>query len=127
MKVKPFRKIVPNDGTISQGRLFEIHTESSLSITSRSTTDGIPLAPEKVPRLVNPKQFDAINYRRRVKMCIEMARLRSGRPVDGRRAADFKYLGRHVHALRRARNPEGTFVQERDKVTELNGFLSLGN
>ena len=127
MKVKPFRKIVPNDGTISQGRLFEIHSESSLSSTHCPTSDGIPLAPEKVPRLVNPKQYDAINYRRRVRMCIEIERLRSGRPVDGRRTGNFIYVGKHVHALRRARNPEGTFVQEGDKGTELNGFLSLGN
>ena len=76
---------------------------------------SVEIDAEKVPRLVNAKQFDAINYRRRVRTCIESARLEAGRPADGRRTGGYKYLGRHIHAQNRVRDERGTFVTTHEK------------
>jgi hypothetical protein len=77
----------------------------------RATSIVYPINDTLVPLPVNPRQFDAIQSRRRIRFAVESARIGSGRPVNGRRQGKFKYLGRHIHATKRVRSKSGTFIK----------------
>ena len=123
--MKSFRQIHPNNGEVTQRQLFEEHISGEIRINSKADIGDIPLDPTKVPRLVNPKQFDVITYRRRMRMCIEKARCEAGRRTDGIRQNEYIHPGRHLHALKRVRDPTGTFMKVKTETPLQN--LSICN
>lgn len=113
MKIQPYRKIVKADGRITQKDLFGefiSRVRSPVDIPAGVGSDS-PISDELVPRLVNPRQFEAICMRRRVRSCIEKARIDVGIPADGSRTGGYKYLKRHVVASNRARDHNGLFTK----------------
>lgn len=113
MKLLPYRKLVKADGKVTQKDLFRqfILTKQDAN-DDASKESGVQISENLVPRLVNPRQYNAINLRRRVRSCIEKARIDAGLPIDGSRpAGGFKYLQRHIIASQRARAPSGTFLK----------------
>jgi hypothetical protein len=109
MKVLPFRAIVPDDGKTSQKQLFDGFISLVEMTTNSGSVPAVPIAGDLVPRLVNPKQFDVIQFRRQVQFCMEERRVSCGMRPDGVRIGEYKCVQRHIIAKRRPRNPSGTF------------------
>ena len=124
--VSKFRKIVKDDGRISQRDLLIEFMRSREFKEEDKPTSNVPIDSQKVPHLVSSKQFVAITFRRQVRHEIECARLLAGRPIDGRRTGKYKYFQKHIHARRRVRDSNGLFVQTRLKDDDL-GVASLCN
>lgn len=111
MKLQPYRRLVRSDGKISQKDLYDEFIDTKNEPTAHIGPGEIPICDGLVPRLVSQRQFDAITMRRRVRLCIEAARIEAGLPEDGFRSGRFKYLKRHLVAGKRARAPSGSFVK----------------
>ena len=105
-----FRRIVKDDGIICMKELSRGFILARDRQRADGGEDGVPIDPSKVPITVHPKQFDVINFRRLVRSEIERSRIRSGRPINGRRERQFKYVSKHLQASRRVRNPNGSFT-----------------
>ena len=115
--------VVPNDGSWTQKQLFDQkRTGQSIYIPGLQVPD-IEIAFDKVPRLINPKQFESIAYRRKMRLCIEAERLKMGRPVDGRRKGEYKYEGKHLHALNRVRGAGGTFARVNPAIMDIENHV----
>jgi hypothetical protein len=104
-----FRQIFRDDGTVSHEELFTKYVKSPTQLHDHRMSSNVPIDPSKAPITVNPKQFEAINFRRAVRYEIEKSRSVAGRPINGRRAHSYKYLTKHLVANGRLRNPDGSF------------------
>ena len=125
MKLPPYRAIVRADDKWSQRELFDKFIADPAYAASLGNPAGVPISTEMVPRPVNVRQFDVINFRRQVRNCVEAARLSAGRRPDGRRSGSYKYVQRHDHAKKRIRDATGAFLQT--KVKEESGVASITN
>jgi len=112
MKIPILRPIVKFDGKLTQRDIFMRHIlrDDPNENETTSHVSGIPINHNQVPLLVSQKQFDVINFRRQIRVKIEESRLLQGRPLNGRRLGTFKYIQKHLHAQKRARDSTGVFV-----------------
>ena len=104
-----FREIVKDDGRVTQRQLLDSFMDRRRSGLKLEEVSDVSIDSCKVPVLINPKQFEAIQLRRRVRSIIEKVRIESGRPKDNRRVDSYKSLGKHLHAMSRVRS-RGVFV-----------------
>jgi hypothetical protein len=122
-EVTKYRPIVRDDGSVTQKQLLLEFMTGGHEESASSAAD-----PEHdyslVPRLVNAKQFDVIQFRRRVRRVIETERIRVGRPIDGSRTEKYKYYSKHVHAKNRVREKGGSFAN--NSVSSICDIIKLG-
>ena len=117
--VSKYREIVKDDGRVSQRELLVTIMQDRAMKEENKSECLVPIDSKKVARLVNPKQYEAINFRRHVRYEIECARVSAGRPIDGRRTGKYKYLQKHIHARSRARDSSGAFVPTKASLPSL--------
>ena len=127
MKPTQFRAILKDDGRRTQRDVFDAFLRTGDIDSYDTLYPEIPVDTSKVPVIVNAKQFDAIQLRRRVRAVIEKARIEAGRPKDNRRVGEFKSLQKHLQARNRVRGAGGTFVPRSVKEENIDGIPSLCN
>lgn len=113
MNPSKFREIVRN-GRITAFELADSFCAGRYVSSESSNSSTVPIDTRKVPVLVNPKQFEAMQLRRQVRAAMERTRISAGRSKDNRRTGVYKSLQKHLHATRRPR-AQGTFVSTRIK------------
>jgi hypothetical protein len=102
---------------ISQRDIFLQSLRDPRSAVAHGESAEVPIDTSLVPRVVDPRQYDAILARRKVRYLIEKERVSSGRRHDGRRDGRFKYVKRHLVAQQRPRNSQGTFLSTQTNDT----------
>ncbi len=117
-EVTKYRRIVKDDGTVTQKEIV-LQCMSMNKDYKDAISADVPIDHSLVPRLVNARQFDVINFRRKVRFAIEKERIRCGRPADGSRTEKYKSYGKHVHALNRVREKGGSFVCTTNSVSSI--------
>jgi hypothetical protein len=110
MNPPKYRAIISSRQGRSQRQLFESFVEEKTVFKEIETDSTVPINKDLVPRIVDGRQFDAIQLRRKVRSVIESARINTGNRWDGRRDGTFKYAKRHEAARTRLRDSGGTFL-----------------
>lgn len=118
-EVTKYRPIIKDAGRHTQNEIDIDSMKGTHAVKADYAVNEVPIDYSLVPRLVNAQQFEAINFRRRVRFTIEKERIRAGRPVDGGRTETYKHFGRHAHAMNRVRQKGGAFVCTTNSVSSI--------
>lgn len=117
-EVTKLRPIVKDDGSITQKDLVLRFMQELKSDTAGISDASVPIDSSLVPRLVDARQFEAIQLCRRARFGIEKERIKAGLPVDGKRTARFKLVNKHLQASNRIRGENGAFLRTTGSIRD---------